>query len=187
MSKRNIIRVGDRVKIVNPEKFIRCGYPFDVAAERDRIMSRHAHVLHTLINVIDPKNAQSADLVFNEQLPPNYPGLIDVAHALAKIVCVRNGFGGRTRAVHTERVDWLTGVTCEVHSKRVVKTGEYFAPSGGYDSWVGEHYYEPGGLTDEKTHVILTLQPLYSGLEDAPKIQSYGTFEIASYNTEKLT
>jgi hypothetical protein len=40
-------------------------------------------------------------------------------------------------------------------SKRVVKTGTYYGPSGGYDSYSMEYDYECGGLADMKTHVII--------------------------------
>ena len=42
MSKKDpkIIRVGDKVRIVNPEMFVRCGYPMTKQDAREEVFSR---------------------------------------------------------------------------------------------------------------------------------------------------
>lgn len=172
MPKRNVIRVGDRVRIVNPEKFIRCGYPFDVAAERDRIMSRHAHALHTLVNVIDPNPAP--DMVHA------VPGLIDVAHALAKVAAARHHQGGNERTIHTERDESLLQWEWSVVSKKYVRSGVY-----SHGRSYGEEYEGPS-LDNGRTHVILELSPKWDKRVTMLNPGPYNV-RIEACNTEKLT
>lgn len=78
----------------------------------------------------------------------------DFATGVCKALVRHRNFGGKSRQIYTE-IGELLNRTAEVYGRRVVKTGTYYGPSGGYDSYSGEYDYEPGGLTDRKTHVLL--------------------------------
>jgi hypothetical protein len=143
-----VIRVNDIVKIVTPEIFIRCGYPFDQIAATDHLVDHYAEDVQALITKIDP----------NAKYPRRFGSgkdFRDLCGRIARIVATRDGFGGWTRSLHTERKEEWTGLRCQVRAKKVHKTGNYFPPTGG-DEW-----YEPGGLDNEKTHVILTVSPIW--------------------------
>jgi hypothetical protein len=67
------------------------------------------------------------------------------------------GFGGGVRAIHYHEAgmfEHARGTATTVHRKRTCKTGTRFPGRSSY-SYEGEYDYEPGGLSDEKTHVLL--------------------------------
>jgi hypothetical protein len=151
-----VIRVGDTVKIITPERFIRCGYPFDQVKATDDLMTYYRDEIDALIEKVDPNPK------YRNYIPEgDYRALCG---RIARIVAQRQGFGGKERTLHTERDETLTGLRCEVRARKVHKTGTYFPATGGRSYSVDygyDDYFEPGGLSDEKTHVILTLQPLW--------------------------
>ncbi|QIG67342.1 hypothetical protein EVB39_013 [Rhizobium phage RHph_TM3_3_9] len=170
------IRIGDTVKIVTPEMFVRCGYPFDQVKATQDLIDYYSDDIQALVNKVDP-NARY----------PKYFGsgkdFRDLCGRIARIVATRHGFGGKQRRIHTERKESLTGLRCSVIGRKAHKTGDYY-PARGY-----EDDYEPGGLDNEKTHVILTLQPIWfygaggqvlNRFEDVPS-----TFQIERIHVEK--
>ena len=82
------------------------------------------------------------------------PKLNKVINEITYLKMKSNRFGGRTRSIHTKSASDIKGRTFYVTGIKFVKTGEYFSPSGGYN-YEGEFDYDPGGLTNEKTHKIL--------------------------------
>ena len=159
-----VIRIGDTVKIITPERFIRCGYPFDQVKATDNLIDHYRDDIDAFIAKIDP----------NPKYPKTYipeGDLRALCGRIARIVAIRDGFGGRERSLHTERDEALTGLRCTVSAKKVHKTGSYFGPSASDD-----YDFEPGGLSDEKTHVILTLDTLWH-------YDNYGRCSRALVNT----
>lgn len=74
------------------------------------------------------------------------------------------GFGGNVRSIHTFRDDSLKpDMECQVVGRKTVKTGTRYpatsSPSGGWD-YPAEYDYEPGGLEDCQTHVLLEFRPV---------------------------
>lgn len=143
-----VIRVGDTVKITTPERFVRCGYPFDQRAATEHLIDHFSADIDALIDKVDP-NPKYANRYVPEA---DYRALCG---RIARIVAQRDGFGGNDRRIYTERDERLTGLRCSVIGRKVHKTGRRFPPSGDEDS------YENGGLENEKTHVILTVRPLW--------------------------
>lgn len=87
--------------------------------------------------------------------PPNYKPLFDFIETEEGQVRHR-GFGGRERSIYyLEDNSYLTDNHVIITGKRTVKTGTYYPPYSGY-SYEGEYDYESGGLTDEKTHILLS-------------------------------
>ena len=69
------------------------------------------------------------------------------------------GFGGNTRSLHTREEPALKDVECQVVGRKVVKTGTRYAPWSSGPDYNGEYDYEPGGLENEQTHVLLQFYP----------------------------
>lgn len=149
MSRRkNVIRVGDRVKIIDPLQFVRVGYPLTVEnVIENHITQDHRYLLQQLINSTGYKTDRlSTD--------PEYSRL---ETALARLILKTKKFGGPERKVHTKYVAEYAGKEATVRSKRYVKTGTYQSGSsfqGYYDDYPE---YEPPYLKNEKTVVIYEL------------------------------
>ncbi len=140
--RKVVYREGDTVRIINSRFIKRVGYPI---VWTDLIDEFQTH----------PKIHEAAALL----------GVVvtrDFVVGAAKAAVRARGFGGRERSIHYHRTvpdgeiytstdgrpDY-TGRTALVYSKFTRMTGTYFAP-GGY-----EDDYDPGGLDNQKTHVIL--------------------------------
>jgi hypothetical protein len=174
--KRHVYRIGDTVRIVNPRWIERVGYPL---------------VWYNLLEEVqrDLKVGQAWD-VLNGRPPRGAPpevkgGLFGVLQArepthgvpryflqaAAKALVEQRGFGGNERQIfYVQDLPENCGqrLKLEVLGKRVVKTGTRFPASyHQYDDGDGE----PGGLDNEKTHIILRT--------------SYG--EIEACNVEPIT
>lgn len=149
-----IIRVGDTVMVKDHSKYIkRIGY--NLVWNDDALLEEVED---------DPRTAEAARILGWK------PGE-NFSHEFIKAIAMRRvkerGFGGNERSIHyiDESEDALyykylgAGIMYpkKVVGKRVAKTGTYFPPTnGGYDH---DGYYDgdPGGLSDMKTHIILTL------------------------------
>lgn len=147
---KQVIREYDWVEIVDPRFFIRCGYPLDPNTEQARIsVEREEEIDRLLFSVLGweyPRDKYRRTLAYYERA---YKA---VAAGLAFGYVKAKGMGGRERALHlTEPKPEVIGMRFQVLGKKYVKTGRYFPPSGSEDE------YDPGGLTDPLTHVILRL------------------------------
>ena len=182
MKSPKIIREGDRVKILNPEFVTRVGYElsfsqaYDIVTERDKEAVFNFMVSLGIISSVPVLYGSKYDgfskrhtRVFNE-----------IMRTLAYAEVGKMGHGGKERKLHTEFKPEFKDKIMKVHSKRCAKTGFYYAPSGGYDSWTGEYDYECGGLDKQKTHILLDVYE--------PMDIWYTSFrlEIESCNVEKI-
>lgn len=132
--KKYRIKADDRVRIVNPVIVLRVGYPKTVS---DYLKEAESLFKKSLLDVIGPREADMA--------------LSKIAYGLAK----RDGFGGSSRTLHTKVDELMRGAEFTVIDCKTAKTGEYFPPQGGADYW-GECDYWPGGLSNMKTHRLLS-------------------------------
>lgn len=184
MSKPDsIIRVQDKIQIVNPLIFVRCGYPLSKKLVKETIITEYQKKL------IKDLLRNFGICFSNSSLfgPPEkstkwttYDKILDL---LAGSVLAQKGYGGRQRQVFTEEVPEFKGVQARVVGRRVVKSGRYYGASGGIDSWTGECDWEPGGLADMKTHVIL--ECYFDGYEH--HYNGSTRFEIEKCHVEKVT
>lgn len=139
--RENVIRVGDMVEIVDPEFFVRCGYPKSVDDEARRIAIEHTGSIRELLRKCDcPDYTHLAGLKINR-----------IAREIAHLSLRSYGYGGNTREIYTERNAERAGERYFVLRKKIVRTGKY------YRSWGNGEDYEPGGLDNQACHVILTL------------------------------
>lgn len=144
MSREKPIRRGDVVRIVNPEIFVRCGYPIDYKEESQRIAEEKKLEIELFFHALGLGT-------------PTEEEIKRVANAVTYSSLQHKRFGGNERKIYTKRDPELEGLVAEVTDVRLVKTGVRVPGrfySGGY--W-GEDEYEPPFLDEVKTHRILTL------------------------------
>lgn len=164
--KKQVIRVGDRVRIIKSLAVRRVGYPLVWYDLKEQVeadpRTRQAYDL-----LVGAKDMEPGSFTFKEDSLPAY-----FVQACAKVQVERLGFGGNERTLHyypwapegqlwsSESAPDMTGQVHTVDGKRVVKTGTRVpARSGVSYSYDGaEDWYESGGLEDMKTHVLLRLQ-----------------------------
>lgn len=141
--KRDVLRYGDLVRIVDPRLFIRCGYPMDPEQiQRDMEMKHGAAIWQMIQTTGLHRQHYVAEKVRKRMIR-------DLAYAYQ---CGRH-FGGRERSIHlTEPCEHLRNVVVEVINKRMVVTGRYYPPGGSYDE------YENGGLFDARQHQIIEIR-----------------------------
>jgi hypothetical protein len=135
MKNPKIIREGDRVRIVVPKVVVRVGYPKAVKDYLDEAEKAYgAQLLKDMSDWCAKKVLQQ------------------IAYGLAKA----DGFGGRERSLHFKEQPNLLGQEFTVSGVRMVQTGTYYPPSGGYNAYQGDYDYEPGGLADMKARRLVS-------------------------------
>ena len=175
----NIIRIGDTVKITNPEIIIRIGYPMSFDEAKIEVKELyHNEIVKFLDTTIYKQKSRFVEIADYTKMKC-YNKIIS---ALAYEHLQSKQFGGKEKKIYSEYRQDLLGITAKVKDIFIRKTGIYFASSGGYDSWTGEYDYEPGGLDKEKTHKILELD--YWSNEAVPIGSNY--IQIEACNVEKF-
>lgn len=169
MANKDIIRKGDKVKIITPNMFIRCGYPFSLDDARKEIDDKHRDKINEFLHsfgfgkplILFEKEIRSVD---NKGLPEDDPVYRKVRDAIAYELVRSRKFGGRERSIHTRYEKECEGKIFKVEYINYVHTGTYhdgyFSRGGYYDP----PEYDPPYLENEKTHKILT------GLSSSPLI-----------------
>jgi hypothetical protein len=170
-TKKTIIRVGDVIRIVNPRFIKRVGYPIVWTEIADEVEKSEkcwqAYCTMTGQNP-GPTGLGTDWPLYPKRKIPRY-----FVQACAKLEVEQRGWGGDERTIHYWKSDdpmwkghqgWFedashfTDRDIVVQGKRLAKTGTRYPPSGGYSGWeYPEYYEEPGGLENEKTHVILKI------------------------------
>ncbi len=179
MSKSsNIVRRYDYVKIINPNIFVRCGYPLTKRIMKEKMTPEQLEAVVTMLKTFGIHDRP--EIMFDLKKPRSasvYDKVIDI---LAEAQLFGQGFGGGERQIYTEHRTELKGQTFQVIGKRMVKTGTYHPSSctqGYYDMYPE---YEPAYLDGCKTHVILEL----NACED---ITVYRNLEIEKCNVELVS
>lgn len=175
-------RPGDLVKIINPQVFLRVGYPLTIQIARETLITNEERkkVLELLNRpdvLLEHLNDNSLDPL-GPSRTRTYDKIID---ALAYLKVAENDFGGREKKIYTEERLELKDQSFCILSKRVVVTGVYNSGGGGYD-YNGEYEYEPAYLSNSKANILLKLPCLV----DSP-INDYSAwpeFEIEAKNVE---
>lgn len=178
--KKTVIRIGDKVKIVASKIVKRVGYPLiwtDIADEvrKDpRTIAAYrlltTPVDSTAVPAVSTAVRHKLDLLAGSEADSISDEFVRV---VARMRVVEIKFGGNERQIiykktrsdkaglfwsssdDNECADY-TGAIFEVTDKKVVKTGTRYPASGGSGGfWQEYDDYEPGGLADCKTHVLL--------------------------------
>lgn len=148
--KRHVWRVGDRLRVVNPRWVKRVGYPLVWYELMDEVAEDWSvGVAWDVLNDYAPRGRLLGT--------PTHGVPLYFLQVAAKALVERRGFGGNERQIIYTGSDNYQGMQFEVLGRRVVKTGTRFAPTGGvsYSCDGPEDWYEPGGLEDMKTHILL--------------------------------
>jgi len=153
MPKKIVYRIGDIVRINNPDIVKKVGYTFDKTFVKENAITPEQKeelrsFLATTFGISDCRLFQK-----NHMYGKTYDAILD---EIAYFLLHRHNFRGEHRYIISDTISEYKGCLAEVQSKRIVKTGEYSA-GGWYDS-MDDGDYEPPYLKDEKTHVILSLR-----------------------------
>lgn len=183
--RKNVFRIYDRVRILNPEVFVRCGYPLTTEMIKEAMTKEQLDAIHQMFDkfgiLTDP--AKLANQVFGRMTLDSVDDTAfnAVRNIIAGRILRQKGWGGPERKIYTERRENLLNATATVHGKRVVKTGEYvsgYSYRGYFDSYDD---YEPPRLDCEESHVILKVHTDYG--TNYPSIE----FEIEKCHVEKIS
>ena len=177
-----VFRYGDTVKIINPEFFVRCGYPLTLEDAKERLVSqKQREMICALLNEnycidkIGYAEPTIDDLSFRDVDSHSfYHKILD---EVAYFQLYKARFGGSERKIYTKRLDNLLNHEAVVISKRTVKTGTRV--NGYYDEDGGSPPY----LSQEKTHIILTVNV---NTTEKDSWAGYSTEEIEAKNVIKL-
>lgn len=159
MKNKNIIRVDDIVKITIPNVFMRCGYPLTKKIVMETLYKQeHKDAVANMLKVFNINQSTiGVDQWLSENgVPTLYEEAMDnVLYALAKTTLKQQGWGGGERKIYTENRSEYSDKLAKVVGRRVVKTGTRYNANRSYDYYDGYYDYEPAGLKNEQSHVIL--------------------------------
>lgn len=178
MSKRkDVIHIGDKVRIINPEMVVRVGYDFTFEKAIPVVEEKYSPQILQFMESIGFNQGMFSARLKDKKL------FRDIVNSIAYAVVGESFRCGNERKIYTEKQPYLTDMEFKVHHKYVVRTGQYYPSSGGYDSFSGEYDYECGGLSKPKNHIILNLTTDDEiRAYDVPKYY----MAIESCNVEKL-
>ena len=174
-TRKQVIRVGDLVQIVKPEMFIRCGYPLTVrevkASFYEKGEPKEDDRYQKIMDLFKSAGVRfNSDMFSTSSHALRKKSINKIIDALAYEIVRAKGFGGDERKLYTKDVPALAGNVYRVCHKKVCVTGTYFPAVMNEDYWAGQDDYEPAGLSDTKTHVILYLDYVSEG--DMAKIKN---------------
>jgi hypothetical protein len=166
---------GEKVEIVTPKEFVRCGYPLSIKGimqdQFKEVEKDCGRMFAALVKKPIPPDVPDPDpsddfavdswLTLTALEVPNMSATVHgmLCAAAAAWRLEEANFGGKERRVF-EQDSWAlkVGQVVEVLGRKLVKTGIRY-PSRVYRSgWDGEADYEPGGLESEKTHCVYKIR-----------------------------
>lgn len=160
MKRSDRIRVGDLVKIVDPQIFVRCGYPLcisDVAAKIEPA---------AIIEFLSRSSAGTPEEI--SRIITHHPhhrlqrAYQEAARAGALAVMIANGFGGSERRIYTKEMPEMRGCIVRVEGKRRVVTGHRYSGCG--PGYYGDEAEWPS-LENQQHHTLISFDPYYGGTE----------------------
>lgn len=169
--KKQIIRQGDVVRIINPEFFIRCGYPLClkdgikmIMEDKEGLKALDDGIAEVLEDKIKPSGTNASNSIFRDifvsrssVLTRTQKDFESIIKILAYYKIKKLKFGGNKRQIFTKRVEEAKGHDFEVLKKKMVVTGNYIPGSKGGSTPYGDYEAEPPCLDDSKSHMILYL------------------------------
>ena len=172
--RKNIIRIGDKVKIINPEIFQRVGYPLTKQEIIDKFTKDEKAIIEELMNSFGVSYSSG----FFCLAPARNQDVFDrIADALAYGRIRQQGYGGKERKIYTKYDKDLLNVNAVVTNRKVVNTGIYNS------AWGDEYDYEPAYLGKQQSHVILTVVP---NVWEHDTITTYREVKIEKIHLEKI-
>lgn len=138
--KREIIKVGDTVKIINPLFVKRVGYDFTFEDALKEVEKKFGRDIHQLLKIVKP-----ARITFTEN---------KITQAVAFDLVKRSFSDNNERKIFTELKEFYKDLKVKVIGKKVVRTGFY--QTSYYDAECSDSY-EGATLLNPKTHILLEL------------------------------
>jgi hypothetical protein len=173
-NKKDVIRIGDKVKIINPKIIKRVGYP--KCAEdiiRNDMTRADASSIDSLISDLCKSPRKANDSYGFDYAPALFNGeygrtqkrmekLFDhIVKEIAYIRLIRAGFGGNERTIHyeTDVSDKdLVGLEFVVVDKEIAKTGTRKEGTSAYFNGSYDIDAEGPSFEETGTHIILTVE-----------------------------
>ncbi len=159
--REKIIRVGDKVKIINPEFFVGCYYDNNLKDTMDEVYEKYEiEIRRFIIKTLSGKDDHRDDEAIRTQIMMERPSkaVEYIAKGLAYELVGRRIKEGNERKIHTCLLPEYQNNIFEVTDIQYCQTGffdrGYYSP-GSYFEPEGE--YIPNGLTKIKVHKILTI------------------------------
>jgi hypothetical protein len=171
--RKKYAAIGEQVRIVTPKEFVRCGYPLTIKIimeqQFEEIEKDCARMFAALEKKPAPPTPSEPGLVtdWGFTIPgvqvSDIPAMSATVHgmlcaAIAAYRLEQQNFGGNIRLIVERDGVCDPGDLAVVIKKSLVKTGKRIASWGGQDQRTGEWDYEPGGLENEQTHCVYTVQ-----------------------------
>lgn len=155
MGKKSPFQKGVTVRVIIPERFVRCGYNLTPKIAAEQLKAKHEQDIIEFLDKLgiggltefnrrDLEHRKLRDHRLTDRL------MGDLGYFYAGAM----GMGGTERKIHTIPAPEYAGLEATIYDSRSVMTGEYYGPSGGYSSYDGEYDYEPGGLAGQQHHRI---------------------------------
>lgn len=189
----DLIRAGDLVRVVNPEFFLRCGYPSSIAQEAEAILKKNKKEIEDFIRSLFPNFPHSPPLGIEYHEDYSWKGQLPgqvvkgIAHNLGRYKLIMSGFGGQERKIHTEKLEVEEDAIYRVNQTFQVVTGTYEYGRGGYNSYTEEYDYEPPYLSDMKSHRILDISRAIQMQDLTWSSYPLLTLKIEAKNCQKVT
>lgn len=177
--KKDIIRVGDQVRILRPNIIYKWGYDNNLQDTIDQVLDKHKDKIEKfIISTLKYDIGLSNDIRCSSL---SSKSVRRVASGIAyEMVSWRMGDGNIRKLFYKKDLpqdDYRTiclnhqkGQIAEVSKIKIVKTGRYCPPEYSYgDDWYTSscRYQDyPGGLRDVKTHKLLELNWTDDWIED---------------------
>lgn len=160
--KKHPVQIGTLCKVIEPMRFIRCGYELTVKNSITHLTEeKETEIIDFLVNMGYPeslvttfgydkdKSGKKIPNTYRKRLFTEHRAVGKFMQGLGFLHVRANSFGGKSRKVFSEYEEALSGnAIVRVVDIKHVMTGEYYPPSGDYD------WYEPGGLYDQTQHRI---------------------------------
>lgn len=174
----NIIRVEDKVKILNPEIFIRCGYPLTPADLYEEVAKQYGEKINAFVREtlgFPPKQISTTEeeIDYDFYYDSREAGTLEnkILEAFCYYSVKMKGFGGKERKIYTETSKSYQDKIGIVEKIKFHKTGIYTPGRGpGYSAYEPDDY-DPPYLSNEKTHKILKLKFPYGYKEYLSPVQ----------------
>jgi len=177
-NKKDVIRVGDKVKIVIPKIFVRCGYPLNKQIVKDEFLNGIDAEIYSFILGATRETPEEGKLLHFDFRDT---GRIEetkeeIKDALAFHILKKKKWGGNIRQIFEEDSPNLLNIEGTVSDKKYHKIGK--RDNGYYYS--GEDA-EPPVLLNEKTKIILTIR--FKDVYSFVKINSENVIKIDEFSS----
>ena len=168
--RKKYAAIGELVKIVTPKEFVRCGYALTIKIIMEQQFEEIEKDCQRMFAALEKKPAPPEEPVKEEfafgftvlrvsegsNMSPTVHGMLCAAIAAYRLE--QQNFGGGTRALVEKDGVFEAGQLWTVVGKSLVKTGKRFQSRSYGPDYNGEYDYEPGGLENEKTHCVYSVE-----------------------------